>query len=71
VVYAADWVCADASVNEVADENCAEAVDVLNSLLSKVDGEEPPPDRMVPGCAEMQEVATRAADMITLLGLLQ
>jgi hypothetical protein len=60
---------ANAAANEVADGNYAEAMDVLISLLDRVDGTEPPPDWMEDS-AEKSEIVARIGELTTLVGFL-
>lgn len=60
---------ATAAANQVRRENFAEAINILNNLLSFVDGQEPPPDWVVE--PQRSGIASRTALLITILEFLR
>ncbi len=58
---------ANAAANQVANANYQEAIDILFSLLDRVDGEEPPKDWMVDS-PEKEDLEIDMMAMIDLLG---
>ncbi|HUW82479.1 MAG TPA: thrombospondin type 3 repeat-containing protein [Phycisphaerae bacterium] len=59
---------AAAAANAIADGNIQQAIDILTSLLEKVDGVTPPPDWLVDS-AEKTEMANDVSQLISLLQL--
>lgn len=59
---------ATAAANQVRRENFAEAINILNNLLSFADGQEPPPDWVVE--PQRSDIASRTTLLITILEFL-
>jgi len=59
---------AAAAANAIADGSIQQAIDILTSLLAKVDGVTPPPDWLVDS-AEKTEMANDVSQLISLLQL--
>jgi len=57
---------ANAAANQVANENYQEAIDILFSILDRVDGEEPPKDWMI----ESQDKTDLEVEMMLMIDLL-
>ncbi|MHC5110649.1 MAG: hypothetical protein ACYTHJ_12330 [Planctomycetota bacterium] len=60
----------NAAANAVRQENYLAAADILQGVLERMDGEEPPADWLVATNPDVIELATRISEIINLLNLL-
>jgi hypothetical protein len=58
---------ANEAADFIADGDIPSAIDVLTSLLKKIDGQSPPPDWMYDGSDEKTALAEQVSDLIELL----